>query len=116
MKKVQEAVGETVSPKIAVLGLAFKANIDDLRESPAVAIVEMLSAKLDGAQLLVVEPHVGTLPRQLNSLSNVSLHDLEPAVASADAVLLLVDHDDFKEMDLSAVAGKPLIDTRGIWQ
>ena len=116
VKKVQEAVGETISPKIAVLGLAFKANIDDLRESPAVAIVERLSAKLDGAELLVVEPHVDRLPRQLAGLSNVVLKDLEPAVATADAVLLLVDHDDFREMDRQLMAGKPVLDTRGIWQ
>ncbi|MEC5178758.1 UDP-N-acetyl-D-mannosaminuronic acid dehydrogenase [Arthrobacter sp. CG_A4] len=116
VKKVQEAVGETVAPKIAVLGLAFKANIDDLRESPAVAIVEKLSAKLDGAELLVVEPHVDQLPRQLAGLSNVVLQDLDAAVAAADAVLLLVDHDDFREMDLQLMADKHVFDTRGIWQ
>jgi UDP-N-acetyl-D-mannosaminuronic acid dehydrogenase len=116
VKKMQEAVGETASPKIAILGLAFKANIDDLRESPAVAIVEMLSAKLDGAELLVVEPHVDRLPRQLSGLGNVVLQELEPAVAAADAVLLLVDHDDFKEMDRQLMAGKSVLDTRGIWQ
>lgn len=116
VKKVQEAIGETIAPKIAVLGLAFKANIDDLRESPAVAIVEKLSAKLDGAELLVVEPHVARLPRQLAALNNVALHDLDAAVAAADAVLLLVDHDDFREMDVQLMAGKPVLDTRGIWQ
>ncbi|MEE2524056.1 UDP-N-acetyl-D-mannosamine dehydrogenase [Pseudarthrobacter sp. J47] len=111
-----QAVAGIVNPKVAVLGLAFKANIDDLRESPSVAIVERLSAKLDGAELLVVEPHVTQLPRQLSGLANVQLGNLDESIASADAVLLLVDHDDFKEFDHTVLAGKPLVDTRGIWQ
>lgn len=110
------AVDSKVSPKIAVLGLAFKANIDDLRESPAVTIVERLSAKLDGAELLVVEPHVEKLPLQLEGLTNVRLTGLTESIAAADAVLLLVDHDDFKDFDQALLAGKPLVDTRGIWQ
>ena len=116
VKKVLDAVGDKPAPKIAVLGLAFKANIDDLRESPAVAIVERLSAKFDGAELLVVEPHVESLPRQLAGLANVTLGPTESSIQAADAVLLLVDHDDFKEIDPSVLAGKAVIDTRGIWQ
>lgn len=115
VQKVLEAVGDKVAPKIAVLGLAFKANIDDLRESPAVAIVEKLSLKIDAAELLVVEPHVERLPRQLAGLENVSLGDLEASLAVADAVLLLVDHDVFKEMDRVLLTGKSVVDTRGIW-
>lgn len=116
VSRTVRAVDGMISPKVAVLGLAFKANIDDLRESPAVAIVERLSAKLDGAELLVVEPHVEKLPRQLEGLNNVNLAGLEVAIAAADAVLLLVDHDDFKDFDQTLLAGKPLVDTRGIWQ
>lgn len=115
VQKVLEAVGDKVAPKIAVLGLAFKANIDDLRESPAVAIVEKLSLKVDAGELLVVEPHVENLPRQLSGLENVVLGDLEASLAAADAVLLLVDHDAFKEMDRGLLAGKSVVDTRGIW-
>jgi UDP-N-acetyl-D-mannosaminuronic acid dehydrogenase len=116
IQKVMEAVGNKVAPKIAVLGLAFKANIDDLRESPAVAITQKLSLKLDGAEVLVVEPHVEALPRQLSNLQNVALAELESAVAVADAVVLLVDHDVFKEIDPESIAGKAVVDTRGIWQ
>lgn len=115
VQKVLEAVGDKVAPKIAVLGLAFKANIDDLRESPAVAIVEKLSLKVDAGELLVVEPHVENLPRQLSGLENVVLGELEASLAAADAVLLLVDHDAFKEMDRGLLAGKSVVDTRGIW-
>lgn len=115
VQKVLEAVGDKVAPKIAVLGLAFKANIDDLRESPAVAIVEKLSLKVDAGELLVVEPHVENLPRQLSGLENVVLGDLEASLAAADAVLLLVDHDAFKEMDRGLLSGKSVVDTRGIW-
>ncbi|MDQ0678002.1 UDP-N-acetyl-D-mannosaminuronic acid dehydrogenase [Arthrobacter pascens] len=116
INKVLDLVGEETSLTVAVLGLAFKANIDDLRESPAVSIVERLSRKLDAANLLVVEPHVESLPHQLSELENVTLGELESSVAAADAVLLLVDHDVFKEIDPAILNGKHLVDTRGIWQ
>jgi UDP-N-acetyl-D-mannosaminuronic acid dehydrogenase len=116
IQKVQEAVADKMSPRIAVLGLAFKANIDDLRESPAVTIVQKLSVKLDGAEIIVVEPHVEKLPNKLAGLQNVSLEGLESSLAVADAVVLLVDHDVFKEIDPNLIAGKSIIDTRGIWQ
>lgn len=116
IQKVQEAIGNKVSPKVAVLGLAFKANIDDLRESPAVNIVQQLSVKLEGASILVVEPHVDSLPRQLSGLRNVSLEELESSLHVADAVVLLVDHDVFKEIDPVMLDGKAVVDTRGIWQ
>ncbi|MBE0010359.1 MULTISPECIES: UDP-N-acetyl-D-mannosamine dehydrogenase [unclassified Arthrobacter] len=102
--------------KVAALGLAFKANIDDLRESPAVEIVRQLSQDLDECSVLVAEPHVTVLPRSLSSLTNVQLMATESAVRSADVVLLLVDHDEFKEMDRAMLEGKAVVDTRGIWR
>lgn len=102
--------------KVAALGLAFKANIDDLRESPAVGIVAQLSADLPGCTILVAEPHVAELPRTLAGLNNVGLVDTERAISEADVVLLLVDHDEFKEMDRSILNDKALVDTRGIWR
>ena len=116
IEQVTEAIGSTLNPTIAVLGLAFKANIDDLRESPAVTIVERLSAKLDGARILVAEPHVDSLPAKLVDLDNVELVETDLALAAADAILLLVDHEVFLELDRSVLGGKPLVDTRGIWQ
>lgn len=114
--RVAELVEGKSSATVAALGLAFKANIDDLRESPAVAIVRDLSQRLSGATVLVAEPHVNRLPAALNALSNVSLVETEEAVANADVVLLLVDHDAFKAMDRAKLGGKQLVDTRGIWR
>ncbi|WP_024476133.1 UDP-N-acetyl-D-mannosamine dehydrogenase [Arthrobacter sp. CAL618] len=102
--------------KVAALGLAFKANIDDLRESPAVEIVRQLSSDLSGCTVLVAEPHVSTLPKSLTSLANVEFVEAEKAVRDADVVLLLVDHDEFKEMDRALLKGKAIVDTRGIWR
>lgn len=115
VNKVIDLLANQVAPTIAVLGLAFKANIDDLRESPAVGIVETLSRKLDAAQVLVVEPHVSSLPFSLSELSNVTLAALDPALAAADAVVLLVDHDDFKAIPKEVLIGRHVLDTRGLW-
>jgi len=114
--KVESALKEIgPSATVAVLGLAFKANIDDMRESPAIGIALTLADEFGSAQILAVEPHVDELPKALSGRPNVELENLESAVEKADVVLLLVDHDIFKNMDIALLAEKRVIDTRGIW-
>ena len=114
MEKVYDAVRATAHPKVACLGLAFKPDIDDLRESPSLQIAEKLAAgSLD--ELLVVEPNVHELPASLADKKNVRLVSLEDAMQDANIVLLLVDHKEFKAMDRVLLKGKTVIDTRGIF-
>jgi UDP-N-acetyl-D-mannosaminuronic acid dehydrogenase len=94
---------------VACLGLAFKANVDDLRESPALDIAVHLAA--EGYRVLAVEPHIAALPAVL--AGRAELVDLAAALARADAVVLLVDHRAFASLTLADLAGKALIDTRG---
>jgi UDP-N-acetyl-D-mannosaminuronic acid dehydrogenase len=101
---------------IACLGLAFKANIDDLRESPSLAIVKQVVAKQLAQRVLVVEPHIDALPTGLAGRSGVELADTEQALREADVVVLLVDHMHFMSVDRSSLANKVLIDTRGSWR
>lgn len=103
------------SSVIACLGLAFKANIDDLRESPAVEIVTGL-AEAGVGRLLAVEPHIQRLPTVLQELGNVHLTDLDSAIDESDIVVLLVDHMAFGAVDRKRLEGKTVIDTRGMWR
>lgn len=102
------------APVIACLGLAFKADVDDLRESPAVEIVHELAVKKTG-RLLLVEPHARALPRALEGLG-LALQPLAEALAAADIVVLLVNHREFVRLDRALLAGKVLLDTRGAWR
>ncbi len=92
--KVKEAVTEIKNPKIACLGLAFKPNIDDLRESPALEIVKILS-DTENFNLLTVEPNIEKLPGILSNRKNITLTSLEVALVQADIVVILVKHDEF---------------------
>ena len=93
---------------ISCYGLAFKANIDDLRESPAVKIVKDI-ASLHKGHLIVVEPNVNQLP---HTLTNIELCNLDSAFKKADIHILLVDHFEFKK---EAPSTGIVIDTKGIW-
>jgi UDP-N-acetyl-D-mannosaminuronic acid dehydrogenase len=104
------------APIIAALGLAFKSDIDDLRESPAVDIVKQLAERLPEATINAVEPHIRELPGVLQDQDNVRLSELADAVYEADIVLLLVDHALFKQFDSTHLNEKILIDTRGIYR
>jgi UDP-N-acetyl-D-mannosaminuronic acid dehydrogenase len=103
-------------PTIVCLGLAFKANIDDMRESPAVEIVQDIATALPGVEIQVCEPYAHDLPAKLGVLENVVLKSVETAVDDADIVVLLVDHDQFRAVNRSRLAGKVVYDTRGIWR
>ena len=93
---------------IAFYGLAFKPNIDDLRESPALLIAKKIIAMHSGTVLLV-EPNIKSLPE---SLKNWQLSALDESIAGADIHVLLVDHSEFYNRRPSSGI---VIDTRGIW-
>jgi len=99
------------SIKVACLGLAFKPNIDDLRESPAMEIAQEL-AKL-GCTVLAVEPHIQELPEALN-LQNVQLITLDEALEKADVVCVLVGHNQFIKAKSQIIYVHSYIDIVGI--
>ncbi|MFD2026053.1 UDP-N-acetyl-D-mannosamine dehydrogenase [Promicromonospora aerolata] len=117
VEKVRSAVAGIEKPVIVTLGLAFKPDIDDLRESPARKIVADLADEFDGSEILAVEPHVEELPKELANRRNVTLSGLKSGVRRADVVVLLVDHTEFKEADVDEIGlhEAKLVDTRGVW-
>jgi len=104
------------NPTVACLGLAYKANIDDLRESPAIDIVRAIAEERPELDIRVAEPHVHVLPEALADCANVRLEPACDAIAAADIVVLLVDHDHFRSLSRSRLAGKVVYDTRGLWR
>ena len=99
--------------KIACLGLAFKADIDDFRESPARLVAATLARKF-GERVHVVEPHADKLPIEFTDTGATQL-TLEQALATCGVLVVLVDHSEFRRLPLEARAEKVVYDTRGIW-
>ncbi|HCG7747645.1 TPA: UDP-N-acetyl-D-mannosamine dehydrogenase [Vibrio parahaemolyticus] len=93
---------------VACYGLAFKPDIDDLRESPAMAITQKI-AEMHAGRVIAVEPNIDAVPEKLK---HVELMDFEIAPKEADIQVLLVDHKEFKEASIKTGL---IIDTKGIW-
>ncbi|MEJ5998043.1 UDP-N-acetyl-D-mannosamine dehydrogenase [Corynebacterium sp. H130] len=114
INKVREAVKD--DSVVATLGLAFKANIDDLRESPALNITKQLASDMPSTKILAVEPNVVELPSSLVGTGNIELTNLDDALEQADVIVVLVDHKEFFDVPATKLAGKTVVDTKGLWR
>jgi len=114
VSKTLQLAADANAKTIACLGLAYKADIDDLRESPSVEIVKTLAGKFQGT-LRVVEPHIDQLPGDLDVCGNVELVSLDAGLDQAGVVILLTDHREFAAVPDQIPADTPTLDTRGAW-
>lgn len=120
ISKVKEAIADELAKqpnrtmadiKVACLGLTFKPDIDDLRESPSIEIVQKICQL--GCLVLAVEPNIEDLPLKLHQ-SNFSLVDIENALATADIVCVLVNHREFYEKSSALAKHNKIIDPVGL--
>jgi UDP-N-acetyl-D-mannosaminuronic acid dehydrogenase len=98
---------------VACLGLAFKANIDDFRESPARLVAATLARRF-GERIRIVEPYAAELPIEFTN-TGAELIDIDAALESCGVLIVLVDHDLFRSVPLGERADKAVYDARGIW-
>lgn len=110
IEQVCALMSDVIDPVIAVLGLAYKADVDDLRESPALSIVRLLQER--GFRTQLHDPHCGSVPGL-----PLTVTCLDEAIAGADMLLILTDHAEYKRLRPSDVAehllrNKIVLDTR----
>lgn len=94
------------NPKIAAFGMTYKGNVDDIRESPAIEIIELM--KNEGLNVIAYDPHV----------SKQGYNNLDDAIQDADLIVVLTDHDEYKNLEHEYIAKKMrnarIFDTRNI--
>lgn len=113
INQINATAARIQNPVIHFLGLTYKANVDDIRESPAIEIVTALISQ-DDKKFLISDPLLPKLPKELVR-DNVTFVDYEAGIKKADIVVLLTDHSVFKNVDRMQLMQKIIIDTRGLW-
>ncbi|MGP5617928.1 UDP-N-acetyl-D-mannosamine dehydrogenase [Corynebacterium casei] len=113
--KIAEAIENSLNDVVALFGLSFKANIEDLRESPSLRVLDLFRQKFPFHKVLVVEPNIRELPSRYRNDSYIELVQLEDALMKADTLVFLVDHHEFLNIQLDDIGHKTIIDAKGIF-
>ena len=108
VEKIRKQAEKFKAPVIGCLGLAYKNDVDDLRESPALEITRHLLRQKIGT-IMACEPYV-------KEFAEFPLHPLEKVLKESDIIVLLVNHRQFLDIDRELLKEKIVIDTRGIWR
>jgi UDP-N-acetyl-D-mannosaminuronic acid dehydrogenase len=111
IEKIVRAAEQMDSPVVAFFGLAYKPDVDDLRESPAVVVVQEVAKRLQ-RRVLVVEPHVDLLPKELTDHADLVAADA--AVERAEMLIPLVAHRVFEQLR-DDTQSKTVVDPAGVW-
>ena len=109
VEKIESYAQKFKAPTIGCLGLAYKPNIDDLRESPALDIVRNLYKKLPDSKIIACEPHV-------QEVDGIELCSLEHVLNEADIIVGLVAHSRFQSIARARLDGKILLDICGMFR
>ncbi len=111
VQKIVDTIGKGKKAKIALLGLAYKGNVDDIRESPALSIIDQLKKNHPSFELAIFDPHV-------TKNKDFPLLSVEDTFKEADMAVVLTAHDEFKNLDPTKVSslmkGRIVLDTHNI--
>ncbi|MGI4850797.1 MAG: UDP-N-acetyl-D-mannosamine dehydrogenase [Janthinobacterium lividum] len=115
VSKILDLINQTQKKTVSLFGLAFKPNIDDLRESPSIEILKDLAENNNIHEIFVVEPHIMDLPKSLQKYDHIKLTTAHQAIESSDILVMLVGHESFKKIELEIFKDKQILDFQGIW-
>jgi len=116
VRKISESLKKNNFSSVACFGCTYKPDTDDVRESPAIKIIQQLAKENPTKKIFLVEPYIKHLVRPLNNYQNIILKDADGALKESPLAVFLVGHKVFKNISAQSLKGKMVIDICGLWK